>query len=458
MIAFLIIVFSSALFILENKGYNVVLVSIDTLRADHLGVYGYHRNTSPNIDALAKESIVFENAISQASWTLPSHISLFTSKYPPEIYPYNLSINVSDNDYIVSMARKEFTAHPNIATILKNNGYSTAAFVSGGYVAGKWGFENGFDVYDDSYMRIKNPAPQITSRVVEWLETNRTNKFFLFLHYLDVHCPYEPLPEFQNFYLKYHSELNLSILCAEEVANSNDINKIIGGYDDSITQVDYYLGELIDKLKSYGIYNKTIIVVLSDHGEALYDHTGSEYFSDDFPTRYIGHRYSLFNEVLRVPLIIKYPGSGHRIVQERVRIIDVLPTILGILKLGAPFNFSGENALNVGQDRNLMAVGGPTKDLPYGAYAIFNDSYKMIFKVKKDDTNVTLLYDLEIDKREASDLSSMNADISEKLKKQLFYMLNIMVQSVAVKNHGDMAHTRIVNVKNIMQNLARQGY
>ncbi|MBI4177279.1 MAG: sulfatase [Candidatus Aenigmarchaeota archaeon] len=465
----LTVVFLSLLFSRGNKGYNVILISIDTLRADHLGVYGYHRDTSPNIDALAKDSIVFENAISQASWTLPSHVSIFTSKYPPEIYPYNLSANMSD-DYMASLARKEFVAHPNIATVLKGNGYSTVAFTSGGYVAGRLGFENGFDIYDDSYMQIKNPAPQITSRAIEWLEANRTNKFFLFLHYFDVHCPYEPLPEFQKFYLESQSRFNLSLRCAEldfsklrfsndeEAANSSDVNRIIGGYDDSITQVDYYLGEFIDKLKGYGIYDNTIIVILSDHGETLYNHTGSDYFSDDFPTGYAGHGFSLFNEVLRVPLIIKYPGSSHQIVQERVGIVDVLPTVLDILKMDAPFNFSGKSALNIERDRNLIAVSGRVKDFPYGGYAVFNDSHKMIFKERKDGTNATFLYDLGTDGNEVSNLGSVKPDISGKLKDWLFYTLNVMVQNVAVKGHEDAAGTRIVDMEDILQNLAQQGY
>lgn len=432
------------------KDYNVLLISIDTLRADHLGVYGYFRNISPNIDELAKDSIVFKNAISQASWTLPSHISIITSKYPPEIYPYNLSL-ISDNwSYIIPLAEKAYLSHKNMASLLKDNGYSTAGFISNGWVASKFGLDEGFDTYDESLMDILNPSENITPKVLNWLETNTKNKFFLFIHYNDVHCPYYPLPQFRNFYLLYNGELNLSYLCKEddfasylnfttreEASKSEEVKRIIGSYDDTIKQVDYFIGEILSKLKKLNIYEKTIIIILSDHGETLYDHTGSKFFANEYPGGYISHGYSLFDEVLRIPLIIKYPNSSHGTLSNRVRLIDLLPTVLDLLNIRYT-NLSGENLLINRGNRDYLAVMGIRDRLPYGGYAFTKGEFKLITRVN-ENTFETYLYNLRDDPYELVDLADSRLEIVETLKSQLLGNLSFMAQNVVIKDHGKIS-------------------
>ena len=155
--------------------HGIILISFDTLRADSLGIYGYHRNTSPFIDAFAQESIVFENAIAQAPWTLPSHMSIMTSLYP-------ISHGVVETN--LRLADEQVT----LAELLRAGGYQTAAFTSGGPMSEVYGFDQGFDTYDHKWITIE----QLLPKVKKWLETNKENPFFLFIHSFDIHYPYNP--------------------------------------------------------------------------------------------------------------------------------------------------------------------------------------------------------------------------------------------------------------------------
>ena len=155
----------------------IILISLDTLRADHLGVYGYHLNTSPNIDALAKESIVFENAVVQSPWTLPSHMSIMTSLYPS-------FHGLVDKDSLTPLD----DGHLTLAELLKKGGYKTVAFTDGGFVRGAFGFNRGFDIYDDQGGGIKKILP----KVKKYLDTSKSEPFFLFIHCYDIHSPYSP--------------------------------------------------------------------------------------------------------------------------------------------------------------------------------------------------------------------------------------------------------------------------
>jgi len=162
---------------------NIILISLDTLRADHLGTYGYHRNTSPFIDAFAKESIVFDNAVVQAPNTLPSHMSIMTSLYP-SFHGTKESKSRLDDEHIT------------LAELLKEKGYQTAAFVDGGFVSATFGFDQGFDIYNDQGRRIV----QILPKVKKWLDENMSTPFFLFIHCFDIHSPYNPPPPYDRIF------------------------------------------------------------------------------------------------------------------------------------------------------------------------------------------------------------------------------------------------------------------
>jgi hypothetical protein len=163
--------------------HGIILISLDTLRADHLSTYGYHRKTSPSIDALAKESIVFERAVVQAPTTLPSHMSIMTSLYPSfhGVWPQNFPL--ADE-------------HVTLAESLREGGYRTAAFVDGGYMSGVYGFKQGFDLYDDQEKGILSILP----KVKKWLDDNKSDPFFLFIHCYDIHSPYTSPPPYNKIF------------------------------------------------------------------------------------------------------------------------------------------------------------------------------------------------------------------------------------------------------------------
>jgi len=300
---------------------NVVLISIDTLRADHLGCYEYDRNTSPNIDKIANEGILFENHISQAPWTVPSHASMFTSLYP---FPLGLKNPVKlDNEHIT------------LAEIMKDNGYTTIAFTDGGHMIDEFGFDQGFDVFNDE----GGGLAEINGRVSRWINSSQKRPFFLFIHTYDTHCLSKDKPQKPYRYMfDKEFEYNGSHYCG----HIQDLTRVSGGellyknaiYDGAIYYTDMLIGDLFEELKKHGIYNKSIIIITSDHGEEIGDHG------------FFDHGHSLYDEIMHVPLIINYPDSKD-VVKRRVktitRNIDIMPTILDFLNISFNGNLEGRS-------------------------------------------------------------------------------------------------------------------
>ncbi|MGH7792955.1 MAG: sulfatase-like hydrolase/transferase, partial [Thermodesulfobacteriota bacterium] len=260
----------------KNKDINVVFISIDTLRADHLGCYGYHRNTSPNIDRLAREGVIFSNAFSVSSWTLPAHISMFTSMYSTS---HGV---ITGEDYLDD-------SRITLAEVLKREGYATAAFISGAYLRDpRYGFEQGFDLYDASIINeaasLKDvikasqviTSPSLNKAAKSWLEKNYQKKFFLFLHYIDVHSDYIPPPPYDTMFDPDYrgpvDGLNIFKLKLKAEMDPRDLFHIIALYDGEIAFTDHHIGDLMLSLKELGVYDNTMIILTSDHGEEFFEH------------------------------------------------------------------------------------------------------------------------------------------------------------------------------------------
>lgn len=302
---------------------NVILISIDALRADHLGCYGYDRNTSPNIDKIAKEGIIFENHISQASWTVPSHASMFTSLYP---FPLGLKNPVKLNN-----------EHTTLAEIMKDNGYTTIAFTDGGYMTDEFGFNQGFDVFNDE----GGGLAEINGRVSRWINSSQKRPFFLFIHTYDTHCLSKDKPSKPYRYMfDKEFEYNSSHYCG----HVQDLTNVSGGellyknaiYDGAIYYTDVLIGDLFEELKKHGVYNKSIIIITSDHGEEIGDHG------------FFDHGHSLYDEIIHIPLIINYPDSKNaakKRVKTITRNIDIMPTILDFLNISFNGNLEGRSIL-----------------------------------------------------------------------------------------------------------------
>jgi len=306
-------------------GTNIILIVIDTLRADHLGVYGYSRNTSPNIDKLAKESIVFENAIAQSSWTRPGMASILTGLYPKNHGAITRDDRLGDDKLLLS-------------EILQNNGYRTYAFVANGNCGEQVGFNQGYDQFF-RFGERKTPsvhvnADEINKSLISFLKGLKQNtNNFIYIHYVDPHLPYMP-------HTKHFSLMNKNIFTEDrfqevrprlfdKLENESILKEVINAYDDEILSNDKAIGELLQALKDENMYEDSIIVITSDHGEEFMDH------------RNLQHGKTLYDEQLKVPLMIRLPSKIDRFEKKQVSQVDIVPSLLQVLGIRAANRFDG---------------------------------------------------------------------------------------------------------------------
>ncbi|MBN2292180.1 MAG: sulfatase-like hydrolase/transferase [Pirellulales bacterium] len=279
---------------------NVLIVSIDTCRADHLSCYGYSRKTTPNIDSLAGDGVLFKSTVTPVPITLPAHCSMLTGTYPP-IHGVRLFANKLDD------------ATATLAGIMKSAGYQTAAFIGAFPLESQFGLDRGFETYDDQFPEGRRggfgnerTAEEVNRPAMKWLETHRDKPFFLFLHYFDAHFPYEPPAPF-----------------ATDFADDP--------YAGEIAYVDRCIGQVIDKLKKTGMYDNTLIIITGDHGEGLGDHNELQ------------HGFLIYQSTLEVPLIVRVPKGGVRNIRVdgHVSLVDIVPTVLSLVGLEAPQQVQG---------------------------------------------------------------------------------------------------------------------
>jgi arylsulfatase A-like enzyme/Flp pilus assembly protein TadD len=289
----------------------VIIVSIDTLRADHLPAYGYTRIATPNIDAFRNDALLFEHAYSHVPLTLPSHVSMLTGLLPPDNGVRN---NIG--------FRLDCSKHITIPQLLKRQGYATGGAVSAYVLRGDAGLTEAFDFYDDKIAlaanqavgRLRRPGRETTHIAEEWIDGHRQAPFLFFLHLFEPHAPYEPAPELRGRY-----ELP---------------------YDGAVASADAVFGDFMRYLKRQGIYDRAIIVLMSDHGEGLGQHGEDE------------HGIFLYMEDIHIPLMLKLPASRHAkiSVSAPVQLTDVLPTITAVTGTATPAGVKGrsliETALN----------------------------------------------------------------------------------------------------------------
>jgi len=355
---------------------NIILVSIDTLRADHLSCYGYPYKTSPNMDELAQDGVIFKHTFSSTSWTLPSHVSLLTALDSP-------------NHQVINILHKLQDSNPTTADILRNNSYFCAAFTGGGFLRRRYGFAKGFDSFhqimkgNNLAVRI-DEAESLSHRTTNWLDKNFDKKFFLFLHTYQPHMPYENNSNAGKLFLDDNSKwqrVRPKDIFRGKGKYRTDLSEkerknVIALYDGEIRYTDEYLIKpLIEKLKTLGIYNNTLLIITSDHGEEFYEHQNWL------------HGSTLYNESIKIPLIIKFPDSHYRgtIVENIARIIDITPTILEEAKVDpGSFNFDGESLLS-------LIKGKETEERTFYADLIFRrikDSSPQMFATNKNGLKI----------------------------------------------------------------------
>ncbi len=293
--------------------WNVVLVTFDTTRADHLGCYGNDSVKTPNVDGLAAEGVRFARAYSSLPITLPSHAAILTGRFP-------MGNGVRDNGIFV-LAPDQLT----LAERLSEAGYATAAAIGAFPLVARFGLDQGFDLYDDDldshFVDLGGPRPvdrkrlyfrertaaRVNEAVLPWLDEHQDDPFFLWVHYYDPHQPLEPPAPYDELY-------------------AND------PYDGEIAYADESLGVLLDRLREHGVYERTLIVFTADHGEGLGEHREGT------------HSFLVYDTTLHVPLVIRAPGGPDgRVVQDRVRSVDLVPTVLEMLDLPVAEDLHGRS-------------------------------------------------------------------------------------------------------------------
>jgi arylsulfatase A-like enzyme/Tfp pilus assembly protein PilF len=362
----------------RQKDLNVLLLTIDTLRADRVGYCGYDIET-PHLDSLAFGGTAFLNAVCQVPLTLPSHTSILTGTNPP-------FHGIKNNGQYVN------TEMTTLAEILSENGYVPAAFIGAFPVDSQFGLDQGFELYDDDYNTPEYLQPHGPQRLAEavfasaaqWLRKNHKKKFFVWVHYYDPHDPYLPPSPFDQ---RYKDRF----------------------YDGEIAYTDVYVGKLMALLEESGILNKTLVVVVGDHGEDLYQHNEP------------GHGIFLYDTTLKVPLIFSCPGvvpeENH--VSQQVRTIDIMPTILDIIEIDIPKFVQGKSLIPLIQGKRLNLESYSETYFPLISNgwselrAIRSDEWKYIQAPKPE------LYNLKDDPGELKNVLDANGAVARDLKKRL---------------------------------------
>ncbi len=449
------------------KDCNVIIVSVTNLRPDHMGSYGYFRNTTPNIDKFSEGSLVFENAFSHASWTLPAGMSLFTSLYP---YTHKV-MNRNPNEMLGS----DVTT---LVDILKSKGYKTASFTGGFDYSAVYNLVNRFDEYVIvprnkfnvfGYGSLNFTVPL----AINWLKENSKEKFFLFIQGFDAHCPFESPPPYDNIYdPDYNGSVDFSkcILTFNETEpkiidgktyysvnttylnetsgeigympitiEERDLTHMIALYDGKINYADESVGKLLKAIGKLNLTDKTIVVVLSEHGDIFGKHGR---FMRGGPTR-----GTFYDDVLRIPLIIKNPKLEPKRVNGLVQLIDVMPTILDFLGIDTNKEAQGKSLVPLITDNktvNEYVYAGTTfNPMPQNVFfknstrieAVRNNDWKLIREqiFSGGNPNVTEsvsynLYDLRNDPEELTNVYGKNKGIAEDLNRTLFdWLKNIGV-------------------------------
>lgn len=384
---------------------NILLITLDTTRADRLGCYGYDRDTSPRIDALAEESVVHTRAVSTSSWTLPAHASLFTAKFPtshgalydpegPLILTSAIEGPASWDRY---RARGLAPDETTLARLLHDHGYRTGAIVGGPWMKRVFGLDAGFEHYDDDGIDtvVGRLAQDLTDRAIEWITLHRQEPQFLFLNYYDPHGPYGPPEPFGSRYLD--ADLR--------AADPQDPDLVRAMYDAEIAYMDHHIGRLFDEIRKLGLWEDTWIVVTADHGELLGEHGR------------FGHGYYLTEPELHIPLIVKYPGpaNGRTDEEARVQLTDILPMIATRLKLHVPVEVQGQVPPEV-----THPIAAEVYPLPFTSpagdwRAIYRGSFKFVW----NSLGHHELFDLAADPAESANLIEQRPDLTEEMQAYL---------------------------------------
>ncbi len=370
----------------------IILITLDTTRADRLGCYGYKNVKTPNLDQIASNGILFKNAICQVPVTLPSHSTMMTG-----LYPVNHGVRSNHRYRLIEI-------HKTLAEILKDKGYDTGAVISAQPLARKYGIAQGFDYFEESFLEEFMDQPEMIKErragdsvevALNWLKDKKDKKFFFWLHLYDPHFPYDPPPP---FYEKYKDHR----------------------YDGEISYMDEALGHFFHQLKEWNILDRSFLFIVGDHGEGLMEHGEQE------------HQYLIYGSNIRIPLIIHYPVlRGKGIVEDLVAAVDVFPTILDLCHIEKVFAHDGRSLIpylknpSKPLERTPYYIESLSGDISFGwcpLYGLREGEWKYIEAPEKELYNVAedpderenlALYEMELIERMAENLEDIKGESSE---------------------------------------------
>jgi len=391
---------------LSSKKYNLILISIDGLQAKHLDEYGYSLKTTPNLDEFLDQSTLFTNTVSPSSWTVPTHMSVFTSMYPSEHKVINkyVDYDLKTQKGVISNLKNLSPNAVTLAEILKNNGYVTGGFTGDAGVGAQFGFKQGFDTYfeTETFGGFKGSIP----KALDWLTQNKDKPFFLFLHGYDVHGQHVPAAGFDYRYVtkpytgKYTgSKVEQAKLREEGLANggklnlsNQDVSFWRAIYDEKINDMDSEFKQFMDQVKSMNLLDNTVIIVMSDHGTEFYEHKS------------IDHGATLYGELVDVLFAIRQPGqkSGQKN-NQLVSTLDILPTALDLLGIQNPVPQQTKGI-------DLVPALNDNKDI---AHDVFSETDCRLFTFKRSLTTKDgwkLILTLENGNKELFNLNNDSAE------------------------------------------------
>jgi arylsulfatase A-like enzyme len=394
---------------------NVVLITVESLRPDHMASYGGPRVTSPHMDALATEGMLYEDARAATSWTLPSHASLFTGLYPT-VHQTTAPLGKLDESYTT------------LAEVLAARGYQTAGVVSGPYLRREHGLAQGFEFWDDSIAALTDfeahgevTSPRMEASLAAWLDDRRDPErpFFLFAYFWDPHYDYLPPPPYDRMFVGPDARpIDVTNYELSPVVHAGipkeELAWVEAQYDGEIRWTDEHLGRLFALLRAEGLWDNTVVIVTADHGEEFFEHGHK------------GHMNALYVESVHVPLIVKYPRGGPTGRDARLAsLVDVFPTVLDLTGASAEAPLQGRSLLRArAPDRRVFTelraarYTGPsyTQATVKHWEAMREGSWKLITVAEGERTE---LYDVATDPGETTNVAAREPARAGEMRKEL---------------------------------------
>jgi arylsulfatase A-like enzyme len=345
-----------------GRSRGIVLISIDTLRRDHVGAYGYPRPTTPRLDALAREGLLCEDAVSTSSWTLPAHLSMLTSLDPARHGGVDVDHRFNGRA-------------PTLAALLRAAGYATRAVTSHLYVSSAYGLNDGFEQLDFRYDR---KASDVATRAIGLLDQIGDRPYFLFLHFYDPHTHFVPPERTRELFPSPYQGALGGLLghfkkFTRETLPEGYLEHLLSLYDAEIRYTDDQIGRILDHMRGRGLDRSSLVLVTSDHGEEFLDHGGW------------GHEKTLYEELVRVPLIVHGPGVARRRETKQASLLDVMPTILAWAGVAVPPGSQGRSLLEPLPEREAYGETQHTKEPSYKLFLREGQGrYKTVLSVGRE--------------------------------------------------------------------------